>query len=344
MAHTLQLLGLGNALVDIEYTVSDDELRETGLRKGGMTLADSATQNKLMATLGVRHPGRLSSGGSAANTVVAFAQFGGSAGYISMLGQDSNGDFFAKEFEQLGISLFAGRHTTEPTGTCVVLISQDGERTMQTCLAASDCLEPKMINPRIIEYAEWLYIEGYKLTSPHGAEAVQTALYYANKSQVRVALSFSDAFVVTQYRELVEGLLDDVDLVFCNDREACAFFNTDRADESYAALCARVRNVVFTLGPAGSRVHVLGQEARIPAYPTTVVDTNGAGDMYAGAFLYGVLHGWGVERAGHAASRAAAHIVAQYGARYHGDHRLLIADGIVAQRSGDVLVRGDAAS
>ncbi len=336
MAHKLSLLGFGNALVDIEFTVTHDELSSTGLRKGGMTLADSTAQHALLSKLMARHRGRLSSGGSAANTVVAFAQFGGAAGYISAIGRDDNGAFFADEFKRLGIALFAAQIEQEPTGTCVVLITPDGERTMQTCLAASDRYERSMLDPSLLDYTQWLYIEGYKLTSHEGAEVVEYAIYNARKRHVQVALSFSDAFVVTACRDHIEQLLDRVDLVFCNDREACAFFGTDQIQEAYAALCSRVSNVVFTLGPHGSLVHVAGVEARIPAYPTTVVDTNGAGDMYAGAFLFGMLHGWEIERAGHAASRAAAQIVAQYGARYHGDHRALWEDGL--QRSGELLV------
>ncbi|GIV54174.1 MAG: adenosine kinase [Candidatus Kapaibacterium sp.] len=341
MARSLQLLGLGNALVDIEFTVRDEELRATGLRKGGMTLVDSAAQQTLLHTLLLNHRGRLSSGGSAANTIVAFAQFGGTGGYMSALGQDEHGDFFAGEFAQLGIALFAERITNEPTGTCVVLVTEDGERTMQTCLAASDCFNRAMLDRRAIEHAEWLYVEGYKLTSPHGAEAAREAIYLARKEGVRVALSFSDAFVVTSCREHIKFLLHEVDMVFCNDREACAYFDTDNPNDAFAELCGQIPNVVFTLGPHGSMVRVEGVQARIPAYPTTVVDTNGAGDMYAGAFLYGLLHGWGVERSGHAASSAAAQIVAQYGARYHGDHRRLIGNGLDVQRIGESVVGND---
>lgn len=324
MSGRLQLLGFGNALVDIEFTVSEEELKRTNLRKSGMTLASTVEQLRLLNTLLTSHTGRLSSGGSAANTIAAFAQFGGTAGYMSAVGVDEHGNFFAAEFERLGIRLFAERIPGEPTGTCIVLITPDGERTMQTCLGASDCYDRSMMDVRWFSYTEWLYIEGYKLTSPHGAEAVAEAAYAARKRGVVVALSFSDGFVVTAYRDILSQLLPSVDLVFCNDREARAFVGTDNEEEAFAMLSARVSNLVFTLGPNGSIVHVGGRTVLIPAYPTTVVDTNGAGDMYAGAFLYGLLHGWGIERAGDAASRAASRIVAQYGARYHGDHKELI--------------------
>lgn len=328
MSRRLQLLGFGNALVDIEFTVSDEELNRTGLHKSGMTLANTGEQHRLLNALLRSHRGRLSSGGSAANTIAAFAQFGGTAGYISALGVDEYGNFFADEFERLGIRLFAERIAGEPTGTCIVLITPDGERTMQTCLGASDCYERSMMDVRWFDYTEWLYVEGYKLTSLQGAEAAAEAVYLARKRGVMVALSFSDSFVVTTCRDVLTQLLPSVDLVFCNDREARAFVEIDNIDEAFAILSARVPHLIFTLGPNGSLVHVGGRTVHIPAYPTTVVDTNGAGDMYAGAFLYGLLHGWGIERAGHAASRAAARIVAQYGARYHGDHRELIGGNI----------------
>lgn len=340
MSRRLQLIGFGNALVDIEFSIDDETLKQTGLRKSGMTLADAPTQRALLDQLLAVHSGKLCSGGSAANTIVAFSQFGGAAGYISALGVDQHGDFFAGEFDALGIALFAPRISGEQTGTCIVLVTPDGERTMQTCLAASDCFERSMLDLRWFDYTEWFYVEGYKLTSPHGADAAAQAIHYARRRGVPVALSLSDAFVVTTCRDILVEILAHVDLLFCNDREARAFVGTDNVEEAYSELCQWVPNLAFTLGPNGSIVRVGGKAARIPAYPARVVDTNGAGDMYAGAFLYGILHGWDIERAGRAASYAAARIVEQYGARYHGDHRLLLGDGRILTQRDDSSVEG----
>lgn len=335
MGRRLELLGFGNALVDIEFSVTDSELAATGLRKSGMTLADRQRQQHLFRTLLAKHPGRQSSGGSAANTIVAYAQFGGIAGYISALGQDNEAEFYSAEFERFGIALFAERLPTEPTGTCLVLITPDGERTMQTYLGASDCFERSMFDPRWLDSTQWLYLEGYKLTSSAGADAVFEMVHQARRRGVQVALSMSDVFVVTTCRDMLAELLPQIDMLFCNDREGRAYVGTDDRKEAFLALSAAVPNLAFTLGPDGSILSVGGQVVRIPAYPVKVLDTNGAGDMYAGALLYGLLHGWGIERSGHAASRAAAQIVAQYGARYHGDHRQLIERVEAVQRDGE---------
>lgn len=336
MGGRMELLGFGNALVDIEFSVTDNDLAATGLRKSGMTLADRQQQQNLFRTLIAKHSGRQSSGGSAANTIVAYAQFGGSTGYISALGQDKEGEFYSAEFEWLGIELFAERLSAEPTGTCLVLVTPDGERTMQTYLGASDCFECSMFDPRWLDATHWLYIEGYKLTSSAGAHAVFEMVHHARRRGVHVALSMSDAFVVTTCRDMLTELLPEIDMLFCNDREARAYVGTDDREEAFLALSDAVPNLAFTLGSDGSILRVGGQIVRIPAYPVKVLDTNGAGDMYAGALLYGLLHGWGIERSGHAASRAAAQIVAQYGARYYGDHRELIEGGVDPQRVGDV--------
>ncbi|MCX7930735.1 MAG: adenosine kinase [Chlorobi bacterium] len=328
MARHLQLIGFGNALVDIEFSVSHVELASTGLRKGGMTLADETAQKQLLERFLATHRGQLTSGGSAANTIVAFAQFGGSAGYISALGNDSHGSFFAAEFDDFGIALFAPRLEHEVTGTCIVMVTPDGERTMQTYLGASDLFDRPMLDLRIFDYAEWLYVEGYKLTSPHGAEAVEEAIYHARKRGVNIALSFSDAFVVTACYDIVESLIQHVDLIFCNDREARAFTRVEDEREAFEILKCRVQNLVFTLGPKGSIAKLGTITAQIPAYPTTVIDTNGAGDMYAGAFLFGLLHGWDCERSGHFAARAAARVIAQYGARWRGNHKEIVAEAL----------------
>lgn len=325
MSRRRQLLSFGNALVDLEFTITEEELHAIGIRKSGMTLAHQHSQQVLLTKLLQQHSARLSSGGSAANTTIAFAQFGGSAAYISSLGKDEHGSFFTQEFRELGVDLFAEHIPGMATGTCIVLITPDGERTMQTCLGASDAFEVSMLRAEWFDWTEWFYAEGYKLTSPHGAVTTEAALYWARKKGVFTALSLSDAFVATTCKDIIKTLLPQVDMLFCNDREAMSFLGVDNAEEAFQMLCAYVPNLVFTLGPGGSLLYIRQQTVRIPAYPTTVVDTNGAGDMYAGALLYGVLHGWNVEYAGHVASKAAAQIVAQYGARYHGNYQTLLA-------------------
>ena len=189
------LTGVGNALVDLEYSITDIELDNFGVTKGSMALTDSVRQSEMIAALGQRKAHR-SSGGSAANSIIAFAQFGGSAAYCSLLGADHFGDFYASEFKDLGIVLAAEQVKGATTGSCLVLITPDGERTLNTTLAVNTEFSRSSISEELIKASEWLYIEGYKLTDDNGAEAVDHALFYARKHGTHVAVSCSDGFII----------------------------------------------------------------------------------------------------------------------------------------------------
>lgn len=319
MKKDLHLVALGNALVDIEHHVHDHELEATRLPKGGMTLVDATEQQALLSQLNPER-GRMSSGGSAANTAIAFRQFGGRAAYKTLLGKDPLGDFFASEFENLGLHLFAERSSNHPTGTCVVLVTPDGERTMQTTLGVNTNFSRDHINVEVIKRAEWLYIEGYKFTEESGAEAIEEAIYHAKKADVRVAVTFSDSFIVNVFRDALQRAVKHADLVFCNEFEAKAYADTENDDEAFKYLISAIPNVAMTLGSSGSRLRLLADTHDIPAYPATVLNTNGAGDMYAGAFLYGITHGMSAERAGRLASYASSLVVSQHGARLQSSH------------------------
>ncbi|MFM8473590.1 MAG: adenosine kinase [Candidatus Kapaibacterium sp.] len=319
MTKDLHLVALGNALVDIELHVHDDELQSTRLPKGGMTLVDAGDQHSLLQHFRVDR-GRMSSGGSAANTVIAFRQFGGNAAYKTLLGSDALGDFFASEFESLGLHLFAERSADHPTGTCVVLVTPDGERTMQTSLGVNTNFSRQHIDADVIRRSEWLYIEGYKFTEESGAEAIDEAIFHAKKADVRVAVTFSDTFIVNVFRDSLQRAVKAADLIFCNEFEAKAFAETDDHHEAFRSLTSAVPNVAMTLGASGSRVRIAHDVHEIPAFPTTVLNTNGAGDMYAGAFLYGISHGMSTEKAGRLASYASSLVVSQHGARLQSSH------------------------
>ena len=316
---TILLSGIGNALVDLEYRVSEDELATFGVQKGAMTLTDAARQREIIAQLGARDVHRCS-GGSAANTIIAFAQFGGKGAYCSVLGGDHYGDFYASEFRELGIELSAASIYGETTGTCLVMITPDSERTLNTTLAVNSVFDRTHIREDVIASSEWIYVEGYKLTDDNGAEAVDVALFHARKHGTSVAVSCSDGFIVDVFGDRLRSVLNHSDLVFCNEREAKALAGTETAEEAFVALSSRYPNVVVTKGAAGSRVRWNGITADVPAYAVTPVDATGAGDMYAGAFLYGVLHKHDPEHAGRLASYASAQVVAQYGARLRTSH------------------------
>lgn len=313
------LTGIGNALVDLEYRVTDAELASFGVNKGAMTLTEPSRQHDMIQALGERDVHRCS-GGSAANTIIAFAQFGGSAAYASLLGADHFGNFYASEFKDLGIVLNAELVSGATTGSCLVLITPDSERTLNTTLAINTDFSPRHVDENLIKASEWVYIEGYKLTDDNGAEAVDHALFYAKKHDTRVAISCSDGFIIDVFGDRLRSVLQRADLVFCNEREGTGLAQTDSVHDAYNYLVATYPNAVLTAGAEGSRVRWNGLDAQIPAYKVQPVDTTGAGDMYAGAFLYGVLHRHHPEHAGRLASYASAQVVAQYGARLRASH------------------------
>lgn len=324
----IALTGIGNALVDIEYRVSEEELAAFGVQKGAMTLTEPARQAEILTALSDRDVHR-SSGGSAANTVIAFAQFGGKAAFKSLLGEDDLGSFYAGEFTRLGIELSAELISGEPTGTCVVMITPDSERTLNTTLAVNTNFSRKNINEELIKRSEWIYIEGYKLTDDNGAEAVDMAAFYAKKHGTNIAVSCSDAFIIDVFGDRLNEVLKNTDLIFCNEREGCALAAEDDVNNAVSALRSRFPNVVFTLGDKGSRIQWDGRTADVPAFAVKAVDATGAGDMFAGAFLYGVLHRYHPEHSGRLAAYASAQVVAQYGARLKADH-IIVRDAILA--------------
>lgn len=313
------LTGIGNALVDLEYRVSDDELQRFGVTKGAMTLTETERQHEMIAALGDREAHRCS-GGSAANTLIAFAQFGGTGAYCSLLGDDHFGAFYAREFRDLGIVLAADQVQGASTGSCLVLITPDSERTLNTTLAVNTEFSRANINEDLVKSSEWIYIEGYKLTDDNGAEAVDMAAFYAKKHGTNIAVSCSDGFIIDVFGDRLRSVLKHADLIFCNEREGTSLAGAGSVDEAYRELVDVYPNVVLTAGPHGSRVRWNGRDVEIPAYKVDPVDTTGAGDMYAGAFLYGVLHRHHPEHAGRLASYASAKVVAQYGARLKADH------------------------
>jgi len=315
----LHVVALGNALVDVEYQVSETELDSFGLRKGGMTLASAEEQQSLLNTL-TEKKGYMSSGGSAANTIIAFGQFGGKGAYKSVLGNDELGNFYANEFSELGLELFAEKNSDHPTGTCVVLITPDAERTMQTSLGVNMLYDKHQLVEDSIKRAEWLYVEGYKFTDDNGAQAIEEAIYYAKKYGTKVAVTFSDTFIVMGFRDVLNKAAAEADLIFANEFEAKAYAETDNTDEAFSRLASNMPNVAVTLGDKGAKIKVGSSIVDIPSYPTEVINTNGAGDMFAGGFLYGITHGLTPEQSGRLASYSSSKVVAQHGARLRSSH------------------------
>jgi sugar/nucleoside kinase (ribokinase family) len=264
-----------------------------------------------------------SSGGSAANTMIAFSAFGGKAAYKTVLGKDNFGDFYLNEFKKLGIELFTEQLDTMPTGTCVVLITPDSERTMHTCLAATSQFNEKNISNDLIERSKWIYLEGYKFSEPDSTKAIYQAMDHALKNDTKISVTFSDTFITDIFRDQLMTVVEKSDLVFCNEDELKTFTKEQDFDAALAKLDTLAKNYAVTKGKEGSIVKWEDKVYNIKPYHATPVDTTGAGDMYAGGFLYGLINTGNAEVAGNLGSKAAARIVSQYGARLNESHSAL---------------------
>lgn len=306
--------GVGNALVDVQARVSDAILQKLQFSKGLMTLVDEDTQRKVLSALEGAQVTRCA-GGSAANTTVAVAEFGGKAAYACKVSGDGIGQFFLQDMKNIGVTIEVPP-TSGDTGTCVILITDDAERTMLTHLGVSITLGPDDINEDAIRQSKYVYIEGYLFTGPTTKAAAYKAIELAQKHNVKVAFTVSDPFLIQHHRDeflqLIEG---PVDLLFCNLEEAQALTTFSDPVECAREIHRHAHNVALTLGPNGSLLMQDGEAIAIEGVDTSAVDTTGAGDMYAAGILYGITNGLTWKQAGHLASHAAARIVAQLGAR-----------------------------
>ena len=308
------VFGVGNALLDIQARVADSVLADLHFAKGIMTLVDEPTQEQVLGKLHAAGLHRCA-GGSAANTMMGVADFGGKAAYVGKVGRDEIGEFFLSDMRKMGIRIEA-TPITGRTGTCVVLITEDAQRTMLTNLAASSQLGPDDILEAEIRKAKYVYIEGYLFGGEPTRSAALRAIELAQKHGVKVAFTVSDPFLIQDNRDLFLKLIEGpVDLLFCNLDEARALTGRHDAIECAREIHKHSENVALTLGGDGSILMHAGQVIPIEGVPVQAIDTTGAGDMYAAGILYGITNGLSWRQAGHLASHAAARVVAQMGAR-----------------------------
>ncbi len=309
--------GLGNALVDILVEVDDAEFAQLGFERGTMTLVSAPEQQALLARFRDREP-RLSSGGSVANSIIACSQLGARCAFIGCVGDDRYGLFYAREFAELAIEIGNPVIVGEPTGTSLCLITPDAERTMRTSLAVSSILAPKHVDGDRIARSEWLFVEGYVLANPDtGQPAVREAIRHAKASSAKVALTCSDTFIVEVFGEALLEALHQADLVFCNRTEAQALTGAGDASSAFAKLRAMVPSVVVTDSENGAYVSFGGIQTHVPAFACEPKDLTGAGDMLAGAFLYGITHGIAPDKSARAGNYLAMKVITQVGARLH---------------------------
>lgn len=312
------IYGIGNALVDKEFEVNDDFFAKASIQKGMMTLIDEAQSEALLNTL-LTHSElkKRACGGSAANTIIGASYFGANTFYTCNVANDEAGDFYVADLTAAGVDTnMTGARDEGTTGKCLVMITPDAERTMNTFLGITTDLHSQHIDFEALTASQYVYIEGYLVTSDTSRAAAIQVREAAQQHGVKVALTFSDPAMVQFFKDgLIEMIGEGIDLLFCNEQEAKLFADTDDLSVAIAHLQTVAKSFVITLGSQGALAFDGQQQYSIAPTPTTPVDSNGAGDMFAGAFLYAITHGHDFARAGQLASKASSQVVSQFGPR-----------------------------
>lgn len=312
------IYGIGAALVDTEITLTDADLTTMAIAKGVMTLVDEERQHALIHYLKDHLvASHRASGGSAANTIIAASYFGCRTFYSCKVANDDNGDFYLRDMKAAGVS--TPSHITPPpgiTGKCLVMITPDAERTMNTFLGISETLSVNELDKNAIAQSQYVYIEGYLVTSPTGRAAAIELRKHAKANNTLTALSLSDPAMVQFFRDgLLEMIGDGVDMIFCNRDEALGFTQTSQLNDACDALKKYCARFAITCGSEGAVLFDGNSLITVPAETITPIDTNGAGDIFAGAFLYALTKGEDFKTAGKFANIAAAKVVTQFGPR-----------------------------
>jgi sugar/nucleoside kinase (ribokinase family) len=327
MSARYDIYAIGNALVDTEVEVSDDFLERMGIGKGMMTLVDEPRQHELVTALnGESRVHRRASGGSACNTVVAAQYFGARTYYACRVADDDTGRFFVDDLRAAGVETnMNGSRSDGVSGKCLVMITPDAERTMNTFLGISETVGDEAVIEEAVAASRFAYIEGYLVTSPSARAAAIRLRDLARRHGVRTALTFSDPAMVQFFADgLREMIGDGVDILFCNETEALNFAGSDSLDDAMSQLKSYAGALVITRGARGARLWDGTEMIDIAPFPVKAVDTNGAGDMFAGAFLYALSQDHDFATAGKLASAAAARVVSDFGPRLPAAEHLAI--------------------
>lgn len=309
------VVAIGNAIVDIIGRCDEQFLVSHGATKGAMTLVDADRIVSLYASMG---PGIEASGGSAANTMAGLASFGGKAAFIGKVADDEFGKIFRHDINAIGVKFDSPAVAEgDPTARCLILVTPDGERTMNTYLGISTDLDSNQVDPAIIRDSGIVYLEGYLFDKPAAKAAFREAVKIANTAGRQVALTLSDGFCVGRHRaEFLELIRSGIAILFANEAEITSLYETSDFDEAAKRAAADTKLAALTRSEKGSVILSNGQSISIPVSPVAkVVDSTGAGDLYAAGFLFGVSQGFDLEKSGRLASLAAAEIISHVGAR-----------------------------
>lgn len=326
----LNVYAFGSALVDIQVQVDEAVFQELGLEKGNMYLTERSRQEQVLKRLlgadelsldSISRRLQTAAGGSAANTVYGIVQLGGTAGLCGAVADDAFGELYRRYMQASGVR-FTPRIRSGMSGSCVVLISADAQRTMLTCLGVSSEIAADYIDVQQLQNSDYLYLEGYLFDSSMATETMLHAIKLARAAGVKVAFTASDAFCIERHRDLFLKILNgDVDLLFANAQEACALTGAPDTDGALRRLAGMCPGVAITDGERGSFLHFEGATVRVAPHSVKALDTTGAGDSYAAGLLYGLTNGCSLERSGAIASLFSARVVSQMGPRYAGNIR-----------------------
>ena len=310
------LLGIGNALVDIEVRVDDEFIEQNSLTKGGMTLFSVEKQQKILKKLHSLST-KISSGGSAANTVHGLSVLGGKTYYIGRVANDVYGKHYAEDMLSCGVAFPGTGNGFSNTGTCVILVTPDSERTMLTHLGVSSLLHPGNVDEKTIENSGMVYIEGYLWTGENTRNAAEKLAQIAKKNNTPVAFTLSDAFVVSSFKkQLTDFIRHNVDILFCNDLEAKAMIGTEDLQKAFSGLKEMSQTIFVTRGGRGSWASSPTEEkVAVNVFPTKVVDTTGAGDLFAAGALYGIIRNYSLKESAILGSHCASEVVSHMGGR-----------------------------
>jgi sugar/nucleoside kinase (ribokinase family) len=312
---SIDVVGIGNAIVDVLAHSEDEFLAREGLVKGTMTLIDADRADVLYRMMG---PAIEASGGSAGNTMAGIASLGGTGAYIGKVRDDFLGQVYRHDITAAGVRFETPAATAGPgTARCLILVTPDGQRTMNTYLGACVQLGPPDIDPDLLAAAQVTYLEGFLFDPPQAQEAFRKAAAIAHTAGRQVALSLSDPFCVGRHRAAFRDLVDGhVDILFANEAEICSLYETEDFGAAASAVRGHVAIAALTRSAAGSVILAEGAEYRIAAAPVArVVDTTGAGDLYAAGFLYGLIRALPLPVCGEIGSLCAAEIISHFGAR-----------------------------
>ncbi len=335
MKKKYDVYGLGNALVDIIFEVEDDFLTDHKVEKGFMTLVDEEKQHRLIGDMNINQ-NTMQCGGSAANTIVSISQFGGHCYYTCKVAGDEYGKFYIEDLERCGVKTNLDHDHLENgiTGKCLVMVTPDAERTMNTYLGITTNLSPADVHEEALKESEYLYMEGYLVSSEDGFKAIMKAKKMAEKHDVKKVLSFSDPSMVKYFGDNMKMLTNSggLDLLFSNEEEAQIFTGKNDIKEVCEDLEKVAKTFVVTLGKKGSLVYDGENYHEIEPNIVKAIDTVGAGDMFAGAFLYALSIGKPLQEAGKFASLASSKVVQHHGPRLglHQVNELLKEAGITA--------------